>query len=266
MQEETDDAKNDGDTIRSVVRALTVLKLMNERPLWMLQDIHHVSGLPKSTLSRLLATLVHEGYVRSEGPPGTYRITSKTCELGAGYSESNRLIDVGSAIALKVTRKIKWPLALGVLDCDAIVVRFSTMPYSPLAVQPTTLGHRLGLVETAMGRIYLAFCSETERDSIFRQLAGLKPGGEKLALDWMLRDIARVRAAGYAVRQPSGTRGSATLAVPLLCEGNAIAALSMTTFGRSMTRTVIERHLPILVDTARQIVDVFEKDASVSSA
>jgi IclR family mhp operon transcriptional activator len=43
---------------------------------------------------------------------------------------------------------------------DTIVVRFSTMPYSPLAVQTTTLGHRYGFFDSAIGRVYLAFCSE----------------------------------------------------------------------------------------------------------
>ena len=73
------------------------------------------------------------------------------------------------------------------------------------------------------------------------------------SLAWIRRDIAQLRQDGYAVRQPGITRGSATLAVPVLQDSTAIATLSMTTYGRSMTRPTIERHVPILIETARAI-------------
>ncbi|MFO1468428.1 MAG: hypothetical protein U1F35_18620 [Steroidobacteraceae bacterium] len=97
-----------------------------------------------------------------------------------------------------MTRRIRWPLALGTLDEDAIVVRYSTMPASPLAVQSTTLGHRPGLIESAMGLAYLAHCPANERAIL-------------------------------------------------------LGVLSMTTFGRSMTRVTIARHVPVLQETAGEI-------------
>ncbi len=249
--------KTKNETIRAVVRALNLLRTMNQRPVWTLHDLHNATRLPKPTLWRLLATLIGEGYVRAEEPAGTYRLAAKIRELDAGYTEYARLIDAGRPIALKITKQIKWPLALGMPDQDAIVVQFSTMPYSPLAVQTTTLGHRLGLFDSAMGQVYLAFCSEAERRSMLEALAGADQ-----TLGWVRQEMVRVRADGYAVRQPGHTRGSATLAVPLLRDGTAIAALGMTTFGRSMTRATIDRHLPILVETARSIVAALESSIS----
>ena len=241
--------KTKTETIRAVARALNLLRTMNSRPVWSLHELHHATKLPKATLWRLLATLIAEGYVRAEEPAGTYRLAAKIRELDAGYTEYAQLIDVGRSILLKITKQIKWPLALGMPDGDAMVVHFSTMPYSPLAVHTTTLGHRLGLFDSAMGRAYLAFCSEAERLSMLEPLAA-----EDRTLEWVRRDIARVRADGYAVRQPGLARGSATLAVPVLREDAAIAALSMTTYGRSMTRATVDRHVPILMETARAIV------------
>ena len=245
------------ETIRSVVRALNLLRTMNARPVWSLHDLHQATTLPKATLWRLLATLISEGYVRAEEPAGTYRLAAKIRELDAGYTEHARLIDAGRPILLKTTKQIKWPLALGMPDGDAMVVHFSTMPYSPLAVHTTTLGHRLGLFDSAMGRAYLSFCSEAEQRSMLEPLAGDK------TLDWVRRDIARVRADGYAVRQPGLSRGSATLAVPVLHNEVAIASLSMTTYGRSMTRATVERHVPILGGTAGDIVAALERGAEV---
>lgn len=245
--------------VRAVVRTLRLLRLMNQRPLWALMDLHSETGLPKSTLSRLLATLIAEGYVRAEEPAGTYRLTAKVRELDCGYTEYSRLVDVGRSIAVKVTKRIKWPLAIATLDQDAVVVRFSSMPYSPLAVHTTTLGHRLGLLESALGRVYLAFCGEVERKSILDVLMGPAGQGDDEARDWVLSDLARIRAEGYAIRQPGAARGSATLAVPILQGGSALASLSMTTFGRSLTPEAIAQHVPILTETARAMVEAFER-------
>ena len=80
----------------------------------------------------------------------------------------------------------------------------------------------------------------------------------------MEHDLAQVRAAGCAVRQPNAARGSATLAVPVRVgrsgAGEAVAALSMTTFGRSMTAAVVERHRPILAETAQAIAAAFSAE------
>jgi IclR family transcriptional regulator, mhp operon transcriptional activator len=239
------------ENIRSVARALEVLRLLNQRPLWSLSALQLVSGLPKSTLSRLLATLVHEGYVRQELPAGTYRVAARVRELANGYTEESRLIDVARAIALPVTKKIKWPLALGVPDQDAIVVRFSSMPYSPVAVAGSTLGRRHAFHNSAMGLAYLAFCPDHVRSPLLASLAGAT----------LEADCHRVRSLGYAVRHPGGRGGSATLAVPVCRDGAAIGVLATTTYGRSMTETFIEVHAPILSDTAAAIIRSFQSGA-----
>jgi len=268
------------DAIRAVVRALRLLRLMNGRAVWTLHELHQTSALPKATLSRLLATLRLEGYVAAEATPGLYRLSGKVRELDGGYTEGSRLVEAGRPILLRVTRQIKWPLALATLDVDAMVVRFSSMPYSPLAVHTTTLGHRLGLVESALGRAFLAYCSDTERQALLDNLFGGAPqvddgadvaaeasatsGGPRawVRRDWVEHDLAQVRTAGCAVRQPNAERGSATLAVPVCVGGEAVAALSMTTFGRSMTAAVVDRHRPILAETAQAIAAAFSADAA----
>ena len=234
--------------IRSVVRALNLLRTLNTREFWSLHQLYLATSLPKATLSRLLATLIGEGYVRAEEPAGTYRLAARIRELDAGYTENIRLVDCSIQILLRVTQQIKWPLALAVPEIDAMVVRFSTMPYSPLAVYTTTLGHRYGFLDSAIGRVYLAFCSPAERDAVLDHIK---------AADWATTEITRVYADGYAVRQPGINRGSATLAVPMLRTGQAIAALAMTTYGRSMTKTAIDRHLPILNRVAQECVAAF---------
>lgn len=247
-------AGKSADSVRAIGRALRVLTAMNARPTWQLHELHLATALPKSTLSRILATLIELGYVRHEAQAGVYALTAQVQSLGAGYTQQSRLAEVGGPLLRALTDRIGWPLALGVLDRDAIIVRFSSMPYSPLAVHTTTLNYRLGIVDTAMGRVYLAFCAEAERTAITVELdtAGQSAGSSQERQ--MVEDIARIRTQGFAVRQPNAGRGSATLAVPIMADGVAIAVIGMTTFGRSLGQAVIDRHQPLLAALAQEIV------------
>lgn len=240
--------------IRSISRALLVIRTMVRRQGWVLQDLQEHTRLPKTTLFRILQTLQDEGYVRSE-TPGRYRLTAKVRELGGGYSDKSLVVDVGAPIALRLTKTIKWPLAIGTLDGDALVVRYSTMPYSPLAVHATTLGQRLGLLETAMGRVYLAHCGLAERGILLEHLLDYLPAGAIPPREVIARELEQVARAGYAVRLPDQKRGTATLAVPIRSGEEVFAALSLTTFGKSMTNQLVKEHLPHLQEAARAIAE-----------
>lgn len=241
--------------IRSIARALRLLHAMNEKQPCTIAELQVATGLPKPTVFRILTTLEDEGYVRNEGGFGRYRITEKTRRLGAGYGDNSLLIDIGAPHLLAVTRNIKWPLALGILDRDAIVVRYSTMPYSPLAVQATTLGHRLPLLETAMGQTYLAFCEPGEQKILREILLSGASGDGEVTVEMIDSLVVQVRRRGYGLRLPRASGSSATMAVPIMLEERILGVLSMTTFGSVMNEKLLATYLPVLRNTAGTIVD-----------
>jgi IclR family transcriptional regulator, mhp operon transcriptional activator len=245
------------DTIRSISRALLLLRTMNASQRVSLHALHQETGLAKSTVFRILHTLQQDGYVRADGDAGQYRITAKVQELSAGYTEKSWVVDVASPLALRVTREIRWPLAIGTLDGDAVVVRYSTMPYSPLAVHATTLGQRLGLLDTAMGRTYLAFCGAAERRALLQLLRAASPEGQIEDEAHLADELALIRHQGYAVRLPNARRSSATLAVPVVHASGVIATLCLTTFGKSLTTELITQYKPVLQATALQIAQAY---------
>lgn len=240
--------------IRAIARAMGLLNAMNEKQPCTIAELQAATGLPKPTVFRILTTLEDEGYVRNEGALGRYRITEKTRRLSAGYGDKSLLIDIGGPQLLAVTRNIKWPLALGTLERDAVVVRYSTMPYSPLAVQATTLGHRLPLLETAMGQTYLAFCDAGEQ-KVLRDIllsGAMEEGG--ITTEIIESMILQVRRRGYGLRLPRSSGSSATVAVPVMRDSQILGVLSMTTFGNLMNEKLLSTYLPVLRETATNIV------------
>lgn len=247
----------DDTRIRAVARALEVLRLMNTAQRWTLHDLHGQTRLPKSTLFRILATLHQEGYVRIDPARGSYSLSPKVRELSAGYSEQSRVVAAGAPVTLRVTREIKWPLAIGVRDGESMVVAHSTMPYSPLAVHSTTIGHRLSLTGSAIGQAYLAHCSVAERNSLLDLFERSLDAPNPARMQEVRGVLAQARREGCAVRHPGRDGESATLAVPICLDGEAIAALGMTVFGRLMSRQMVEHYLPVLQSTAAEIAEAY---------
>jgi IclR family transcriptional regulator, mhp operon transcriptional activator len=238
--------------IRSVVRALELLRAMNESREYSLRQLHERTGLPKPTLFRLLATLREIGYITAD-PPAGYRLTAKIRDLTYGYTDRSLVVEIAGPKLRAVTRTIKWPLAIGILEGPEIVVRFSTMPESPLAVEATTLGHRHGLLTSAIGQTYLAFCSAVERDALLKLFNGAGKGRRQPAAD-IVELVTTVRKRGYGLRTPKKRGESATIAVPIRSGERVFATLSMTTFGTLMDPKMIAQYEPVLTRTAADIV------------
>lgn len=230
-----------------------MLRLINEQQGLTLQDIHVLSGLPKPTVFRLLQTLKREGYVEPDGIRGVFHVSSKTLELSAGYTERTLIVKIAAPIALATTRKlIKWPLAIGTLDRGTILVRYSSMPYSPLGVATSTLGHRHDLLESAMGRAYLIACDPTERRNL---VLLLKSNSQSAAAEIQAKLDAVLANShlGYGLRLAQNKGDSATLAIAIRYGEDVLAVLSMTTFGNVMKASFIAKMLPVLRSTAARI-------------
>jgi IclR family mhp operon transcriptional activator len=241
--------------IRSVQRALLVLRVMNERAGWSLHDLHARTQLPKSTLHRLLGTLEHEKYVRSDpAVPGQYRLTSEVAQLSRGITEKSELAEAAAPLMIATTREIKWPLSLGVIDGDKIRVVFCTMPYSPYAIMPSASGRRYDLKHSALGRAYLAFCQPAERRILVESTNTWAPPEDRIADMRSLRAMVRdIRRQGYSIRYGLSNAESTAFAVPV-SDGAALrGVLVYSTYAGLMTPRMLERFLPLVQGTAQAI-------------
>lgn len=240
--------------IRAVQRAFLVLRTMNERPVWSLQELAERTGLPKSTLHRALAALQEEHYVRChEGMYGHYQLTSTVNELSRGVVEQSRLVDVAAPILVAATKRIKWPLSIGVVDGSDLRVNFCTMPYSPYAIRPSSYGRRYGLFDSALGRVYFSFCDRNERRilyDLYREHHAAKPAPSGAELR---RLIAGTRSRGYSLRLGKKDSDSSALGLPIFGGGHLLGAMAYSTFSRTLDDGLIRRFIPILKETASEI-------------
>src|SRR5918999_872484 len=138
--------------VRSVERALGLLVELNTQRVTTIGELHQRTGLPKPTIVRLLETLIAAGFVSSDRRLGGYQVTSRVSALSSGYHGAPMVIEAARPWAIDITRKLKWPVSVALLEKDAVVVRFSTIPDSPMSPFHATINMRLSLISRGLGR------------------------------------------------------------------------------------------------------------------
>lgn len=245
------------EAIEPVLRALLVLRAMNQRQLSRLRDLHQSTGLPKSTVHRLLATLIQAGYVQKDEDLGIYSLTSKILALTDGFHHNSRLVETAAPIAEAITRSVKWPVAIGTFDIDAIVVRYSTRNHSPLTLRKTTVNQRFPLFSSAMGQAYLAFCSTQQRRQILTSLRNSEP--DKTALIHNKHQVRsmlkKVRQVGHGLRV--GETGESThIALPIHQSKDVGGVIGISVFSSCFNESVLKEYSELLKFEAGNIESI----------
>ena len=232
----TEQANASYDPIRAVQRALTVLRALNDLRFASVGDLHRETGISKPTIVRMLETLMSEGYVARDNFFGGYRVTSQVQSLSSGFSGTPILIEAARGWTVELTRRIKWPVSLGTVSEGEIFVDFTTAPISPWSYPFAVLHTRLRMLTTAMGRSYLAFCSDDERERLI-STHRLKAASANVPaeIDRAMRAIDQIRASGYAHPDPyHASRRFQFIAVPIMDERRCIASMGMGFYRRAV--------------------------------
>jgi IclR family mhp operon transcriptional activator len=247
-------------SIRSIERCLNVLLELNQQPINTIAQLHARTGLPKPTLVRILKTLEEAGYVENDSRQGGYQVTAMVTSLSSGYHKSPLVVEAGRAWAMAITRKYKWPIAIALPDFDRIIVRFSTVPDSPVSPFHSTVNRRLQLLTRGLGLAYIAFIENEEFELILDAL--MKSNDPEDALshhpEKLRRLLAQIRTAGYATRSSMvEPRNSNTIAVPIISEGRVLASLGLTYFTSAFSseQEACARFVPILKSASVAITD-----------
>jgi IclR family mhp operon transcriptional activator len=244
--------------INVVVRTLQLLRALNRQAISTLDTLHKQTGFPKPTLVRLLRTLEAEGLVEQAPQYGAYYLTSGVTELSSGYHSEPRIVQASSCAADALTQEFKWPVSVTVHDGDAMVVRYSTIPSSPLSFFHSVINMRLSLVNQALGRAYLAYCDAQSQESLIAMLThpDLAQGSDRMAggAQAIRSMLAEVRERGYALRDPRVRPESATIAVPIMEGATVVASIGLTWFSAALKPAqAVDRFLRPLQQASAQV-------------
>ncbi len=248
--------------IRAITRSIAVLQAINRQGSLTLMEIAHEAKVPYPTACRIVQTLLVEGLVEREPDRKRYRPTALVHTLSHGFQVDDRLVSAARPHIVALTGKITWPVSITTRVGQKMMMRDSTHTLTSMTFNHYYPGYTLPILESAAGRVYLAYCPAAERDNI---LDGMKTadGGRPLGADMlpffesgvMVRDI---RAHGFAAkgRNPYTENPGKTsaIAVPLFHGDELVGCLSMIFFSVAMKmEKAVEDFMPDLKRTAEAI-------------
>lgn len=248
--------------MRSVVRAIELLRALNRQPVSSLDTLYEQTRIPKPTIVRMLQTLEDRGMVKHAPQHGAYFLTSGVRTLTSGYHSEPMVVEAAAPLMDAFTLRLKWPTAIAMLEDHAMVVRYSTIPLSPLALKHSTIGVRLSLVSRAIGRAYLAFCSPEQQEALLAAIAqSTAPEDEGArSVECMRRVLDEVRQQGFATRDPQVWPATNTVAVPVFDNHGVAASLGLTFFASTLKpHQAVERYLAELQQVAGEIGERLRK-------
>ncbi|RIX71264.1 IclR family transcriptional regulator domain-containing protein [Acidovorax cavernicola] len=220
--------------IRSLARGIALLKCMNQMPggTATTTELGQMTQMHRTTVKRMLETLRHSRFLDYEAHSGLYRLAPRVMRLSHGFTPRSLMARLAWPFMLRLSKQLLWPCTLSSFEGDAMHIRRSTQPYSPLSFHPGTPGRLLPMLSTAAGKAYLAFSSDLTRQAVLDLLArsGQWNLDAQRARQHLDQELADTVARGYSMNlgdwQLEPRFGA--LAVPLKYQGNVSLCLSVT--------------------------------------
>lgn len=260
-----------GDTLRGLERGLQVLDALDAGDGFALRELHRTTGLPKSTLLRILATLEARGYARRRIADGAWR---RAARRSSPRAPQEFLLDIGSDVLARLCRKITWPSDLAVYDNGTMMILETTRKKTPYAINWTGIGYRVPMLQTGLGRAWIAYCSEEERDTIVAELSASESPFDRAARNPELIEalIAETRERGYGSREAgftlrkAGEEKTDGFAVPVMVRSGIVACINVTWLVSAFDlQTAVKRYLPHVKRAAAEIGGEIDRKLSKPS-
>jgi transcriptional regulator, iclR family len=190
------------------------------------------TGLPKSTIHRILATFADRHYVEKNEETSVYSLGYKFVELASLYLNKIVLKTEAEPVMHTLAQVLHATTYLGVLENNEVMYLQRTEPRNSLRLY-TSIGKREPLYCTALGKVLLASLPLKEFEHVAQHLS-YEPYTPNSITNYedLARDVMLVRKRGYATDRGEHTVDSSCLAVPIYdYTRKVMAALSVSGHG-----------------------------------
>src|SRR3954471_22343180 len=213
-----------------------------------LQEIADRSGLPRSTVHRILDQLVRLRWLDHTG--GGYRLGMRSLELGGLAVAHNELREATAPLLHDLHMRTSTTAHLAVLDRLDIVYLDRVAGRHGAAVA-TRVGGRTPAHATAAGKAILAWTDPRQVESMYRaNKLVVRTPRTLTTLEALQQELVAIRArGGLAYDREESAAGVACVAAPLRGSGRAVAAISLSGFADRMD---LPRLAPFVQESAPQ--------------
>jgi len=186
-------------------------------------------GRTVTEVFRMLVCLEERGYISRTGPDEKYQLTLKLFEIAHLHHPLQRFLSQAHPLVQRVASETGQSCHLAMLNHAEIVVvaQFDAPGEMGFSVR---LGAKIDLLNTASGRVILAFQNDEVRA---RALEAWRLRSRKQIPAGLHRHLDRIRRRGYEELASYEVRGVVNISYPVLNQhGEAVAAMAVPFLAR----------------------------------
>lgn len=230
-------------------RAMEILGCFDEKHSALtLTQLAQLTKLPMSTCHRIVGTLEDGGFL-SKGSDRKFRVGTKLWTIAQHAPLSERLRESALPTLARLYEETGENVTLAVLDRGQALYVDRLVGERSIPTISRAGGH-LPLHTTGVGKVLLAYQSEKAIEQYLSQPLP-KPTPQSITQpDALRKDLAEVRKNGYSITRQEMTRGSGSIAVPIMRNGKCVAAVGVIVH---LNRLDVNRLVSTLTDAAASI-------------
>ena len=243
-------------TVQSIERAFIILEHLSGHPHGMqITKLAKETGLSKSTVHRLLSTLIELKYVKQDMDTERYTIGYRALYLSRNLLNTSSLISTAKPYFQKLVADINETIHLCVEEHEEVVY-IDKIESNQTTHMSSRIGSRAPLYCTGVGKMILSGKTDEEVHDITSRIEFIKKTPNTIVTpSEFIDEIFQIRRQGYSLDNIENEEGIRCIAVPIYdFSGQIIASFSVSGPSSRISLEWIQSELAEkLIQTAKEI-------------
>jgi len=256
------------ENIRTISRGIDLLTFLNRAGSSTGSHIASQLGLSRPSTYRILETFEICGLVRHSAVDNKYSLAWPARTLCSGLTHRSRVLCIATPLLYDLQKKLLWPTDLATHENGEMVIHESTHSISPYSIETRMVGSRHPMLLGSLGRAYISFCPDGEREEILRQFLPRCTGGNDYfaSRTQINRMIDRTRTDGFGSRDRDVNSKTSSIAAPIRVGGRVLACMDVSWISSAMPfAEAIAQFYPALEGACRSVEQRLLKDTLLGS-
>ena len=249
--------------LSSIAKALGIVEYVGSAGRRSLAEINAHTGLPRSTLLRLISTLVELGFLRRTSR-GEYGIALKLWRIGCAAVDFEQVRDAIIPTLQQVVTTTSETALYAVYDAGRAVYVEKVEGLHPIRAYASVGGHSPAYA-TATGKSLFAWQDEAEIRRVAHEAVSFT-STTRTSVEELVRHAADIRRLGYAVNRGEWREGVWGVAAPIFGRRHELVAALGVTGPRDRIEPQIDRMSSIVREAASNLSIIHGAVKPTSSA
>lgn len=247
------------------IRVLNILETLASNPEGLtLTEIAEAIKSPKSTIMPIIHTMADRKFIFFNEKTYTYTIGINSFCVGSSYSSNMNALQFIKSEMEYVVKKTDEICQMGILDGNNVLYVAKVDSTNPIRIL-SSVGKKLPAYCTALGKAMLFNFSKEELNNLYPTGLLAYTKNTVTNIDVLYQQLEDVKKSHIATEYGEVNEEASCLAIPLMNNGNIIAAISVSTPSFRLTPEKTQQIKEQLLN-AKKRIELFFKEHDISDS